>query len=44
MVWTQKKPRVQHDTIHKVKGLTFDNVIVDLSTYRQKLKALKQQD
>jgi len=30
---TTKKPRVQHDTIHKVKGLTFDNVIVDLSTY-----------
>ena len=30
---TTKKPRVKHDTIHKVKGLTFDNVIVDLSTY-----------
>ena len=30
---TTKKPRVQHDTIHKVKGLTFDNIIVDLSTY-----------
>ena len=30
-----KEPRVQHDTIHKVKGLTFDNVIVDLSVYRQ---------
>ena len=30
---TDKMPRVQHDTIHKVKGLTFDNVIVDLSVY-----------
>ena len=30
---TEKMPRVQHDTIHKVKGLTFDNVIVDLSVY-----------
>ena len=31
---TTKKPRVQHDTIHKVKGLTFDNIIVDLSVWR----------
>ncbi len=30
---TDQMPRVQHDTIHKVKGLTFDNVIVDLSVY-----------
>jgi len=30
---TEKMPRVQHDTIHKVKGLTFDNSIVDLSVY-----------
>ena len=30
---TDKIPRVQYDTIHKVKGLTFDNVIVDLSVY-----------
>ena len=30
---TEKMPRVQHDTIHKVKGLTFDNGIVDLSVY-----------
>ena len=30
---TDKMPRVQYDTIHKVKGLTFDNVIVDLSVY-----------
>ena len=30
---TEKMPRVQHDTIHKVKGLTFDNIIVDLSVY-----------
>lgn len=29
-----KMPRVEHDTIHKVKGLTYDNVIVDLSIYR----------
>jgi len=32
---TEKMPRVQHDTIHKVKGLTFDNTIVDLSVYKQ---------
>jgi len=31
----EKMPRVEHDTIHKVKGLTYDNVIVDLSVYRQ---------
>ena len=31
---TTKKPRVKHDTIHKVKGLTFDNIIVDLSVWR----------
>ena len=30
---TERMPRVQHDTIHKVKGLTFDNGIVDLSVY-----------
>ena len=30
---TEKMPRVQHDTIHKVKGLTFQNVAVDLTTY-----------
>ena len=30
---TEKMPRVQHDTIHKVKGLTFDNSTVDLSVY-----------
>ena len=29
-----KMPRVEHDTIHKVKGLTYDNIIVDLSIYR----------
>ena len=28
-----KKPRVEHGSIHKVKGLTFDNVIIDLSVY-----------
>ena len=32
---TETMPRVQQDCIHKVKGLTFDNVVVDLSTYRQ---------
>ena len=32
---TTKNPRVKHDTIHKVKGLTFDNIIVDLSVYRK---------
>jgi superfamily I DNA/RNA helicase len=32
---TEKMPRVEQDCIHKVKGLTFDNVIVDLSIYRQ---------
>jgi len=31
---TTKKPRVKHDTVHKVKGLTFDNIIVDLSVWR----------
>ncbi len=31
---TTQKPRVKHDTIHKVKGLTFDNIIVDLSVWR----------
>jgi superfamily I DNA/RNA helicase len=31
---TEKMPRVQLDSIHKVKGLTFDNIIVDLTTYR----------
>ena len=31
----EKMPRVEHDTIHKVKGLTYDNVIVDLSVYRK---------
>jgi len=31
----EKMPRVSHDTTHKVKGLTFDNVIVDLSVYNQ---------
>jgi len=31
----EKMPRVEHDTIHKVKGLTYDNVIVDLSVYRR---------
>jgi len=31
---TESKPRVKHDTIHKVKGLTFDNIIVDLSVWR----------
>ena len=30
----EKKPRVEHDNIHKVKGLTYDNVIVNLSNYR----------
>ena len=38
---TTKKPRVQHDTIHKVKGLTFDNVIVDLSTYYPETKGFE---
>ncbi len=38
---TTKKPRVQHDTIHKVKGLTFDNVIVDLSTYYSEAKGFE---
>jgi len=38
---TTKKPRVQHDTIHKVKGLTFDNVIVDLSTYYPETKSFE---
>lgn len=38
---TTKKPRVQHDTIHKVKGLTFDNVIVDLSTYHSEAKGFE---
>jgi superfamily I DNA/RNA helicase len=38
---TTKKPRVQHDTIHKVKGLTFDNVIVDLSTYHPETKGFE---
>tara|TARA_R100000458_G_C8265389_1_gene240483 strand:- start:61 stop:1740 length:1680 start_codon:yes stop_codon:yes gene_type:complete len=28
-----KNPRVEYGTIHKVKGLTFDNSIVDLSVY-----------
>ena len=32
---TEEMPRVEQDCIHKVKGLTFDNVIVDLSIYRQ---------
>ena len=32
---TEEIPRVQQDCIHKVKGLTFDNIIVDLSTYRE---------
>ena len=32
---TEEMPRVQQDCIHKVKGLTFDNIIVDLSTYRE---------
>jgi superfamily I DNA/RNA helicase len=31
---TENPPRVKYDTIHKVKGLTFDNVVVDLSIYR----------
>ena len=31
---TEKMPRVELDSIHKVKGLTFDNIIVDLTTYR----------
>ena len=38
---TTKKPRVQHDTIHKVKGLTFDNIIVDLSTYYPETKGFE---
>ena len=38
---TTKKPRVQHDTIHKVKGLTFDNIIVDLSTYHSEAKGFE---
>ena len=38
---TTKKPRIQHDTIHKVKGLTFDNVIVDLSTYYPETKGFE---
>jgi len=38
---TTKKPRVKHDTIHKVKGLTFDNVIVDLSTYHSEAKGFE---
>ena len=38
---TTKKPRVQHDTIHKVKGLTFDNIIVDLSTYHPETKGFE---
>lgn len=32
---TETMPRVEQDCIHKVKGLTFDNIIVDLSVYRQ---------
>lgn len=32
---TEKMPRVELDTIHKVKGLTFENIVVDLSTYRE---------
>ena len=38
---TDKPPRVKHDTIHKVKGLTFDNVIVDLSIYRQEPRSFE---
>jgi len=38
---TDKTPRVKHDTIHKVKGLTFDNVIVDLSIYRQEPRSFE---
>jgi DNA polymerase III alpha subunit len=30
----EEPPRVKYDTIHKVKGLTFDNIVVDLSIYR----------
>ena len=30
----EEKPRVEHDNIHKIKGLTYDNVIVNLSNYR----------
>ena len=30
----EKRPRVEHDNIHKVKGLTYDNIIVELSNYR----------
>ena len=29
----EEEPRVQHDNIHKIKGLTYDNVIVNLSVY-----------
>ena len=38
---TDKTPRVKHDTIHKVKGLTFDNVVVDLSIYRQEPRSFE---
>ena len=30
----EEKPRVEHDNIHKIKGLTYDNVIVNLSNWR----------
>ena len=29
-----EKPRVEIDNIHKIKGLTFNNVIVNLSVYK----------
>ena len=32
--WLDEKPRVKYANIHKVKGLTFDNVIVDNSRFQ----------
>ena len=31
----EEKPRVEHDNIHKIKGLTYDNVVVNLSVYNR---------
>ena len=32
--WSEDKPRVKYANIHKIKGLTFDNVIVDISRFQ----------
>ena len=30
----EEKPRVEIDNIHKIKGLTYNNVVVNLSVYQ----------